>query len=97
MGDAVQEVAGSVERIDDPARLVCVTFDDARLFHHETPVWACGEQFVIDRAFGDAVGLGHEVRRALAAHLEVLDLAEIATQATARLARGFLHYADDTR
>ena len=28
---------------------------------------------------------------------EVLDLAEIATQATARLARGFLHYADDTR
>jgi hypothetical protein len=97
MRDAVEEVAGAVERIDDPARLVCVTFDDARLFHHETPVGACGEQFVIDRAFGDAVGLGNEIGRSLAADLEVLDLAKIAPQAATRLARGLLHYADDTR
>ena len=93
----MEEIAGAIERIDDPAGLVCIAFDDTCLFHHKTPVGARIEQFVIDRAFGDTVGLGHEVRRALAAHLEVLDLAEIATQATARLARGFLHYADDTR
>ena len=51
-------------------------------------------QLVIDRAFGLAVRLRHEVRRALAADLQVFDFTEIAAQARAGLAGGTLHHPD---
>ena len=41
------------------------------------------------------IGLRYEIGRSLAADLEVLDLAEVAPQAAARLARGALHDADE--
>ena len=47
------------------------------------PAGAGDAQFVPQGAFGVLVGLGHEVRRALAADLEVLDLAKVAAQALA--------------
>ena len=68
----------------------------AAFLEHEAPVGPRGAQFVPQRALGRLVGLGDEVRRALAADLEVLDLAEVAAQAAAGLARGALHHADQS-
>ena len=95
MGNAVEEVAGAVERIDDEARLVDLAGDLTPLFHQEAPPGASGTQFVPQRPLGRLIGLGDEVRRALAADLQMLDLAEIATQAPARLARSALHDSDE--
>jgi hypothetical protein len=48
---------------------------------------------LVDRSclLGALIGLRDEIRRPLAADLQVLDLAEIAAQALARLARGLFH------
>ena len=95
MRNAVEKVAGAVERIDDEARLVGLAGNLTPLFHQEAPPGASGAQFVPQRPLGGLVSLGDEVRRALAADLQMLDLAEIATQAPARLARSALHDSDE--
>ena len=97
MRNAMQEVAGAVERIDNPPGLVLVPFDHTGFFHHESPIRPCGEKFVVDGAFGDPIRLRYEVCRPLMADLKVLDLAKVATQAATRRATCLLQYADDTR
>ena len=54
-----------------------------------------GSSAPIVMSLGGLVGLRDEVRGPLAADLQVLDLAEVAPQLAARLARGFLHHADE--
>ncbi len=95
MRDPVQKIAGPVERIDDEARLALGPGNFTALLHQEAPVGARGEQLVIDRAFGVLIGFRDEVCRALAADLQMLDLAEVAAQALAGLARSLFHDADD--
>src|SRR5690606_31862709 len=94
MRDAVEEVAGAVERIDDPARLRRIALDRAPFLEHEAPVRPRRAQLVPQCPFRCLVGLRYEVRRSLAAHLEVGDLSKIAPQAAAGLACGALHHAD---
>src|SRR3712207_4455060 len=85
--DAVEEVRGAVERIDDPARLALVARDLALLLEQEAEVGARLAQDVSDRPLGGAVGVRHEIRRALARDLELLDLVEVAPQPRRGLAR----------
>ena len=79
MWDAVKEVGGAVKRIDDPDwRLGIAFLDDAAFLHQEAPVRTGLCQFAADRLLGVDVGAADEVGRALPAHLQVFDLAEIA-------------------
>ena len=48
MRDTVKEIAGSVERVDDPARLGRIAFDLSGFLQQETPVGARQQQFVAD-------------------------------------------------
>src|SRR5690606_8369669 len=81
MWNAVEEVRGSVERIDDPARLRVIAGDLAGFLQQETPVGPCRPQLVVKGALGGVIRLGVEVSRALARNLKVLDLAGIAAEA----------------
>ena len=80
----MEEVGRPVERIDDPPRLAGIAGNFAGLFHQEAPARPDRAEFVVNRALGGLIGLGDEVGRPLAAHLEVFDLTEIATQAAGR-------------
>src|SRR3989344_5379057 len=97
MRDRVEEVRGAVERIDDETRLARVALDHPALFEHEAPARTIAAEFVIERALGGRVGLRHEVCGALLRDLQMLDLAEVAAQLGARLARGAFHDGDDAR
>ena len=90
MRDAVEEVGGAVERIDDPARLVGIALDLAAFLEQEAPVGPRVAQFLDDRLLGALVGHRDEVGRPLAADLQLLDLAEVAPQPRRRLAGGAL-------
>ena len=94
MRDAVEEVGGAVERIDDPPRLVGIALDLAAFLEQHAPVGPRVAQFLDDRLLGALVGHRDEVGRALAADLQLLDLAEVAAQARRRLAGGALHDGD---
>src|SRR5690606_30169993 len=63
--------------------------------HLEAPARTRVGQLVIERALGRLVGLRHEIGRALLRDLQMLDLAEIAAQLRAGLARGAFHDGDD--
>ena len=92
MRNAVQEVGGAVERIDDPAIGLVGAFNDAALFHHEAVAGARLGEFFEQRLLGFDVGGGDEIARPLARDLQILDLAEIARQRARRLARGGDHH-----
>ena len=88
MRHAVEEVGRAIERVDDPPRLVGIAGDLAAFLEQHAPVGPRGAQFLDDRLLGALVGHRHEIGRALAADLELLDLAEVAPQARRGLARG---------
>src|SRR3546814_1451701 len=91
---AVQEVAGAVEGIDDPAPPALVARRHLGGFLHEKAIAGTRLlQLVADRLFGLVVGGGDEVRRALARNLQVLDLAEVTLQAARRLVDVLEHAA----
>src|SRR5690606_9288708 len=86
MRDAVQKVGGAVERIDKPAIGFVGAFDDAALFHDEAIAGARFRKLLEQGLLSLDVGGGHKVARALARHLQVLNLAEITRQRTRGLA-----------
>ena len=96
MRNTVQEVAGTIERVDDEAGLPLLTLYGSRLLHDKAPSGPRRAKLIIDGAFGSHIRLADEVCGSFAAYLKMLDLAEITTQAAARLARGFLHHADQS-
>ena len=61
--DAVQEVGGAVERIDDPAMGPIGTDDLVALFTEKAVGRACLQQLFADQLFGLAVGLRNVVAR----------------------------------
>ena len=69
--------------------------DLAALLHQETPVGARARQFLEDRLLGALIRHRHEVGRALAAHLQMLDLVEVPPQPRRSLARGAVHDSDE--
>ena len=90
MRNSVEEVGGAIERIDDPARLGRIALDLAAFLEQHAPVGARVAKFLDDRLLGALVGHRDEVGRALAADLQLLDLAEVAPKPRRRLARGAL-------
>ena len=91
MRDAVQEIGGAVERIDDPAmRPVGADMGAAFLAEEAVIRPRLGELLAQDR-FGAVVGGGDEIARAFHRHLQVLDLAEIALEASPGAERGLDH------
>ena len=82
--DAVQEIRGAVERIDDP--------DMGRIGARLQPAFLTEKsvartrprQLRVENLLGATIGGGNEIRRTLQRYLQVFDLAEIAPQARAR-------------
>src|SRR3546814_5479823 len=94
MRNAVQEIGGAVERIDDPVMLAVPGLDAAALFHDEAEIGAQLGQFLLQDLFRLAVGGRNEIRRALLGNLEVFDLVEVADQAALRFTRRVRHRID---
>ena len=93
--NAVQEVGGAVERIDDPAMALVGAGMGAAFLAEETVIRPrLGKFFAHDR-FGLAVGGSDEIARPLQRHLQVLDLAEIAFEASPGAVRGLDHDVED--
>src|SRR5262249_33189253 len=97
MRNAVQEVEGAVERVDDPAVGGVLAGGSAALLQQQAVVGPGLGQLALEDIFRTEVGLGDEVRRALLADLEVLDLAEIADQSLRGLVGGIDHDIDERR
>jgi hypothetical protein len=83
----VEKIGGAVERVDDPAmRLVGAFLEAAFLAEKAVARPRLGELLAQD-FLGAMVGGGDEIGRALQRHLQLLDLAEVALEAAAGLAR----------
>jgi hypothetical protein len=94
--DAVQEVGGAVERIDDPTVLVVLARDAAALLHQEGIARPGTRQFGVDDFLGLAVGLADIIARSLHRDLQVLHLAEVARQRPAGLHRRLDHDVEES-
>jgi len=81
--DAVQEVGGAVERIDDPGVALVAALAGAALFADEAVAGPCLGEILVDDLLGALVGERDEIGRPLQRDLEMLDLAEIALEAAA--------------
>ena len=81
---AVQEVGGAVERVDDPAIVRRAAGLDAALLHDEAVVGAAALELLLDHVLGPPVGGGDEVAGPLDRDLELLDLAEVAGERSGR-------------
>ena len=93
--DAVQEVGGAVERIDDPGVALVLAFAGAAFFADEAVTRARLGEVGVQHLLGAPVGHGDEIGRSLQRHLEMFDLAEVALEAAAGAARGLDHDVDD--
>ena len=89
--DAVQEIRGAVERIDDPAVGLVGAFARAAFLAEKAVAGPRLGQFLQERLLGAAVGGGDEIGRALERDLQILDLAEVALERARGLARGGDH------
>jgi hypothetical protein len=95
MRNAVQEIGGAIERIDDPPMTLVGAGARAAFFAEKAVVRPRLGEFLIDNFLGPPVGRGDEIARALERDLQMLDLAEIARQAAPGAARGFDHDVDE--
>jgi len=93
--DAVQEIRGAVERIDDPGVRLVGAFAASTFLAQETVTRPCLGKFGVERFFGAAVGGRDEIGRTLERDLQVLDLAEIALERARRLAGGGNHDVEE--
>ena len=92
--DAVQEVGGAVERIDDPGVALVGAFAGAAFLADEAVTRPRLGEVGVEHLLGAPVGHGDEIGGALQRHLKIFDLAEIALEAAAGAARGFDHDVD---
>ena len=93
--DAVQEVGGAVERIDDPGMGLVGALAAAAFLAEEAVARARLGQLLAQGLLGAPVGGGDEIGRALERHLQVLDLAEVALERAPGLARGLDHDVEE--
>src|SRR6266852_1127510 len=94
MRDAVQEVQGAVERIDDPAVALVAAFAGAAFLADEPIARPRMLELRAHDILGVPVGAGHEIGRPLERDLQLLELAEIALERAARLVRGLDHHVE---
>ncbi len=92
MRDAVQEIGGAVERIDDEAVGAVGALDLAALLEQEAVAGPRAGKLAMQDLLGAGVGGGDEIGGTLQRDLKLLDLAEIARQAAARFAGGAEHH-----
>ena len=95
MRDSVQEIGGGIERIDDPAVTAIGTGMQPALFAEKTIVGPRLGEFLADDLLGAAVRGGDKIARALDRHLQLLDLAEIAFEASPGAMRRLDHDVED--
>ena len=93
--DAVQEVHGAVERIDDPAMGLVGAFARAAFLAEEAVAGAGVRELLAQDLLGAPVGGGDEIGRPLERDLQVLDLAEVALERAAGLVGGLDHHVEE--
>src|SRR5215469_2016926 len=81
MRDAMEEIGGAVERIDDPAMGRVGARMSAAFFAQEAIVWPRFGEFLAHDGLGTMIRGGDKVPWAFHRDLEVLDLAEVALEA----------------
>src|SRR6266478_7556081 len=82
----MQEIGGSVERVDDPAVGFVVALPAAAFLAEKTVAWPRLGELRVQNLFGAAVCRGDEIPRAVHRDLQVLDFAVIALEAATGLA-----------
>src|SRR5580658_1033055 len=87
MWNAVQEIGGAVERIDDPAVGLVGTFAKSAFLAEKSISRPCFGKLLVDDLFGAAVGGGDKITRSLDRNLQLLDLAQIALEASSGAVR----------
>ena len=92
--NAVQEVGRAVERIDHPGVGLVGPFAAAAFLAEKAVARPRLQQLGTQDFLGAMIGGGDEVRRAFERDLEMLNLAEVALQAAAGLARGGGHHVE---
>src|SRR5690606_29325371 len=95
--DAVQEVGGAVQRVDNPAVLLVVALHNAALLHKEGIARPRARKLSEKDLLGTAVGLADVIAGPLERDLEILHLAKITSERTPGLHRGLDHDIDDGR
>src|SRR5690606_40560427 len=83
--DAVKEVRGAVQRVDDPAVRLVGTFDLATLFHEVAIARPPLGEFLKENLFGLAVRGRHEYCRAFQRNRKLFDFSDIALAAARSL------------
>src|SRR6185312_2608915 len=89
--NAVQEVRGAIERIDDPRVRLVGALAAAAFLAEEAVAGTRLDQFLIERFLGAAVGGGDEIRWTLERDLQLLEFAEVALERARSFARGRYH------
>ena len=92
--NAVQEVGGAVERVDDPGVALVVALAGAAFLADKAITRPCLGEVCVQHLLGTPVGHGDEIGGPLQRHLKVFDLAEVALETAAGAARGFDHDVD---
>ena len=96
MRDAVQEIGGAVERIDDPAVGLVGALAEAAFLAEKAVAGTRLGQLRKQRLLGAAVGGGDEIGRPLERDLQLLDFAEVALERARGLARGGDHDVEES-
>src|SRR5262245_1211039 len=95
MRNAVQEVQGAVERIDDPAMGLVAAFARAAFLAEKAVAGPRALELLAHGLLGAPVGDGYEIGRTLDRDLQVLDLAEVAFEHAAGFVRGLDHHVEE--
>src|SRR4029078_8731237 len=86
--NAMQEIGGAVEWIDDPAMAAVAAFDIAAFLHQEAVAWTRAGKVGGENLLGAVIRGADEIGRTFERDLKLLNLAEIARETAGRLAGG---------
>src|SRR6202041_281433 len=89
--NAVQEVGGAVERIDDPGVGLVVARARAAFFTDKAVTGARLGEILVQHLLGAAIRQADEVGRSLQRYLKIFDFAKVALEAAAGAARRLDH------
>src|SRR6185312_1124343 len=93
--DAVQEIGGAVQGIDDPAMALVGAFALSAFLAEEAVAGSRLGEIAAEHLFGALVGERDEIGRSLQRNLQMFDLAEIVLEAAAGAARRLDHDIDE--
>jgi hypothetical protein len=93
--NAVQEIGGAVQGIDDPGVALVAALARAAFLAEKAVARPRPGEIGVEHLLGALVGERDEIRRPLQRHLQMLDLAEIALKVAAGAARRLDHDIDE--